>query len=283
MRETDEWTPGFKGILQETLRSNRWLRIGLIVLIGLWIVSGTRVITEKVVYRKHNLKEAMVIAKPGNTTGMVAFAARLEEPYLTEADQKNLIRYVAGKLGLTLISEPEVVTDGDLNGFFYRKKAKYADTGIKIIERPEMNQNPVYYLIVSLSLYEDDGDGIVYYKKRLDEIAEELELSEKHCSMQLVGRFRQGMTLAAKNRLADRILKKLGCEIVCENREESLYTIYAYTNGMDEYIVSAGERINVQLAMYYDEIKDETILCVASPVISSEVVQTEMIDRETKE
>jgi len=39
---------------------------------------------------------------------------------------------------------------------------------------------------------------------------------------------------------------------------------------MDEYIVSGNDRINVQLAMYYDEIKDETVLCVASPVITGE-------------
>lgn len=282
MREVKEWNPDFGGVVKETLRRNRWLRIGLIVLIGLWIVCGTRVITEHIIYRKHNLKEAMAVAKPGSTSGSVAFAARLEEPYLTQADQKKLIYYVAEKLGLTVTSEPEPVTDGYQEGFFFRKTAKHADTSIKVIERAENNQKPVYYLIVSLTLYADDGDGVVYYRTCFNEIAKELDVSEEHCSMQLVGRFGQGMTLAAKNRLSDRILKKLGCEIVCENREESLYTIYAYTNGINEYIVSAGERINVQLAMYYDEIKDETVLCVASPVISSQAVQTEQ-EQETKE
>jgi len=39
---------------------------------------------------------------------------------------------------------------------------------------------------------------------------------------------------------------------------------------MNEYIVSGNDRINVQLAMYYDEINDETVLCVASPLIAGE-------------
>ena len=93
---------------------------------------------------------------------------------------------------------------------------------------------------------------------------------QKQVSVQVIGKFPHDMTIAARNRLTDRIMKKLGCKIVCENREKSLYTIYAYTRGMEEYIISGDDRINVQLAMYYDEIKDETVLCVASPLITGE-------------
>ena len=274
MQETDKWSPRFVDVIKETLCRSRKLRICLILLIGLWIATGTRVVTEKLIYRERDLKEAMAVAKPGSTTGTVSFAARLKETYLTEQDQKDLIRYVAGELGLALTGEPERVTDTEKDGFFYRKIAKCADTGIKVIGRTEGEGKKVYYLIVSLVLYEDDGDGIVHYRKRMTEIAQELTVSEGQTSIQLTGRFPHDMTLAAKNRMADRILKKLGCEIVCENREESLYTIYAYTNGMNEYVLSAGDRINVQLAMYYDEIQDETVLCVASPVITAEVVPT---------
>lgn len=269
MQERETIRPGCIAVIKETLRMNRKLRIGLVLLIGLWIVTGTRMITEKIIYRKHNLKEAMAVAKPGSTEGTVTFTAKLEKEYLTQEDQKSLIRYVAENLGLVLTEEPEPLQDKE--GFVYRKSAKYADSIIKVIRRPETETN-VYYLMVSIVLYDDDGDGVTYYRNRMTEIAKELELSQEQTAIQLLGRFRRGMTLAARDRLSDRILNKLGCEIVCENREESLYTIYAYTNGMDEYIVSAGERINVQLAMYYDEIKDETVLCVASPVISAEMV-----------
>ncbi len=274
MREKWEWKPDFVRMITTRLKQRPALRIALICLVGLWIIAGTRYVTEKIIYRERNLKEAFAIVSPGSTTGTVALTARLPESYLTEEDQKQLICFVADRIGLTVDTEPESVAEDSKTGFYYRKKAKRADTAIKILGVRDVTGDKRYYLFVGLNLAEDKGDGIAYFRKKVGELATELELLEVQCSVQLSGRFPQDMTLAARNHLTDRILSKLGCEVVCENREEELYTVYAYTKGMDEYIVSGNDRINVQLAMYYDEIKKETVLCVASPVITAEIMGT---------
>lgn len=256
--------------VQEMLRRDPRLRFFLISLLGLWIVAGTRFVTERVIYRERNLKEAVAAVSPGNTTGTVSFAAKLKERFLTEADQKKLLRFAADEIGLTVTSDPEVFVENDRTGFVYRKKAKNADTCIKIIAVPEKEEKAAYYLIVTLHLFQDDGDGAMYYRSLIDGMARELGVSQEQVSVQICGRFPHGMTTDARNRLTDRVLDKLGCEIVCENRDESLYTVYGYTKGMKEYVCSGKDRINVQLAIYYDEVKDETVLCVASPVITGE-------------
>ena len=58
MQEREAVRPGCIAVIKETLRMNRKLRVYLVLLVGLWIVTGTRMITEKIVYRRHNLKEA---------------------------------------------------------------------------------------------------------------------------------------------------------------------------------------------------------------------------------
>ena len=275
MREKDVLKAGVFRYIGEILRCNRKLQIVTVLLAGLWIALGTKVITENLLYRERNLKEAMAVARPGSMNSTVSFAAKLKDAYLTEADQKEIICFVAGKLGLILNGEPEPFTDENRSGFFYRKVAKNAETCIKLVGTKEKDVSKAYYLIISLTLFDDGGDSIMYYRGLIAEIADELAVSEEQTSVQLTGRFFHDMTPVARNRLTDRILKKLGCEVVCENREEPFYTVYAYTKGMDEYILSGEDRINVQLAIYYDEIKDETVLCVASPVITGEVVNGE--------
>lgn len=274
MREKQEWKPDFVRMITKRLEQRPVLRMALIGLVGLWIIAGTRYVTEMIIYRERNLKEAFAIVSPGNTTGTVALTARLPESYLTEKDQNQLIRFVADRIGLTVDTEPEPITEGKKSGFIYRKKAKYADTAIKILHVCEASGANRYYLLVSINLAEDKGDGVAYFREKIGELATELELLEVQCSIQLSGSFPQDMTLAARNHLTERILSKLGCEVVCENREAELYTVYAYTKGLDEYIVSGNDRINVQLAMYYDEINKETVLCVASPVITGEIMGT---------
>lgn len=274
MEEKREWKPDLVRVITTRLKQCPALRIAFVCLLGLWIIAGTRYVTEKVIYRERNLKEAFAVVSPGCTTGTVALAAKLPDAYLTEADQKQLIRFVAERIGLTVDTEPEPVEKNAQSGFCYRKEAKYADTSIKLLNVGDIQRGNMYYLLVRLSLTEDKGDGVAYFRKKIGELATELELLEVQCSIQLSGSFPQDMTLAARNHLTDRILSKLGCEVVCENREAELYTVYAYTKGLDEYIVSGNDRINVQLAMYYDEINKETVLCVASPVITGEIMGT---------
>jgi len=236
----------------------------------LWIVTGTKLVTERIIYRERNLKEAVAVVRPGSTSGKMLFAARLQDAYLTQEDQQRLLSLIAERIGLVVSSQPEIIREEGRSSFVYRKEAKYADSEIKVIRLKEKSGQTAYYVTVSLSLFDDDGAASMHYQQLMSELAKELGMSQQQASVQVIGKFPHDMTMAARNRLTDRIMKKLGCRIVCESRDESLYTVYAYTKGMDEYIVSGNDRINVQLAMYYDEIKDETVLCVASPVITGE-------------
>ena len=264
------WKPALLRFVKESLRNRPVLRLALIILVGLWIVTGTKLITEQILYRERNLCEAVAMVRPGSTAGKMLFAARLQEVYLTEDDQQRLLYLTADRLGLTVSAQPEVLREEGRSSLVYRKEAKYANSEIKLISLLEKSGQYAYYLTVALDLFDDDGEAAMHYQQLMSELAEELELSQKQISVQVIGRFPHDMTLAARDRLTDRIMKKLGCKIVCESREESLYTVYAYTKGMNEYVLSGNDRINVQLAMYYDEINDETVLCVASPLIAGE-------------
>ena len=57
-------------------------------------------------------------------------------------------------------------------------------------------------------------------------------------------------------------------KIAYENRKEDLFTVYAYSGLIEEYITVAGSKVNMQIAMSYDEKKDITFVYLATPFLN---------------
>lgn len=71
-----------------------------------------------------------------------------------------------------------------------------------------------------------------------------------------------------KNELADNILKRLDAQIVAENRDSDIFTIYAYSKGVGSYITIGDSKINMNIAIGYDEEQNRTEVYLSSPVNS---------------
>ena len=55
---------------------------------------------------------------------------------------------------------------------------------------------------------------------------------------------------------------------MAENRDNEMFTIYAYAKGAGSYITIGGSKINMNIAIGYDEEQDATKVYLASPVNS---------------
>ena len=102
MGEEKGWKPALLRFVKESLRNRPALRLALMILAGLWIVTGTKLITEQILYRERNLCEAVAMVRPGSTSGKMLFAAKLQDAYLTEADQQRLLALVAEETTLLI-------------------------------------------------------------------------------------------------------------------------------------------------------------------------------------
>ena len=68
-----------------------------------------------------------------------------------------------------------------------------------------------------------------------------------YVNMSLKGELNGAVNYYERNRLADELLDILDAKVVSENRENDLFTIYAYTGLVDEYVMSAGRKININI------------------------------------
>ncbi len=92
-------------------------------------------------------------------------------------------------------------------------------------------------------------------------------MEETGSSLNVIGSFDGKLTLAERNREADRLMKELNADIVSEHRTMELYTICAYTPDLIEKQIQNGKAVNVNIAMNYNEEKEKTYIYAAVPVI----------------
>jgi hypothetical protein len=65
------------------------------------------------------------------------------------------------------------------------------------------------------------------------------------------------------------ILQTMNASKVVEICENNIYTVYGYTKEEDSYMLQNGEKVNVQIVMYYDEEADETYIKIGIPMVNS--------------
>ncbi len=85
--------------------------------------------------------------------------------------------------------------------------------------------------------------------------------------MQFLGAYDGDLPLERWNKIANSMIKELGGKIIYENRDKELYTIYAYSSQLPEYVSVDRNKINIQVAMRYEQDSDRTVVYLATPLL----------------
>jgi hypothetical protein len=65
------------------------------------------------------------------------------------------------------------------------------------------------------------------------------------------------------------ILQTMNASKVAKICENDIYTVYGYSREEDSCMLQNGEKVNVQIVMYYDEEADQTYIKVGIPMVNS--------------
>ncbi len=246
------------------------LKMKLILLLCALLLIGTvtKTISDKVLYRQMDIVDAFAASEAGYVESKLQITADYGTAFLTEHDKQALINYLAGSLGVRIDGEIEYRETDAGQIYSYTKKAKQAATTLKAITLREDTSRT--YLYVELSIYQDDAYDVLNYRDIILETLEDMGVTQAETTLQLLGAYDGKLAMSEWNRLADGMIKKLSGKIVYENRDEDLYTIYAYSGLLAEYITVEKKRINMQVAVRYEEDTNRTVVYLASPIIRGE-------------
>lgn len=264
--------------------SNKRIRGLAYIIVLLWVAVGAQFIVNRFFVPEGNIMQAFVNTNSGLMESTLEITATYGSGYLTEEDKKSLIAYITTNLGIQVNSDIEVISEENRQEFVFKKQAKRAHTSIKLVslygedsteafvKSSDTKDNVNHYLVIRLTIYEDVSNDILIYEEKLRDLLKGLNINTKgiNTTLQFSGSFVGQLALDTKNKIADRMIKSLKGEVVFENRQDNLYTIYAYTGLLSEYITVDKNKINIQVAMTYEEDNDRTKIYLATPIISGD-------------
>ena len=250
------------------LNFTKW-RLLWILIVAAWLFVFLKLLAGALFEKNTSLVAAFSVTKPQAVSATVEITARCPGEGLTESEKLRLMNRVADAIGLTIDTEPQVTETEQRQEISFYKDALAADTEVKVISLliPQGTEAVTkHYLYASICL-DESLDTVLTYKKLLEEAMEELFCTEISVTLQLVGDYPGYLPVERRNEITEEILNALSAEVVYEYREADLYTIYAYTASLDNYITVEGKKINLHIAMSQNEDHYRTTLYLASPIL----------------
>ncbi len=246
-------------------------RMSIYVIGVLWIAVIMQFAVNYFLKPNSNLLEAFSNTNMEVSDYELEMVADYGSDYLNQEDKKNLVAYIGNQLNLQIDNISVMEKEENTSIVYFEKIGKNAETLIKVVSIEQDLENGAkatnHYLIVRLKLYQD-LESILDYRKLLEQVFTDLNISQIQTTMQLCSKYRGKLGLDEMNSLADSMINNLQGHIAYANRSEELFTIYAYSGLLDEYISSLGTKINIHIAMDYDEEQDSTIVYLGTPVIN---------------
>jgi hypothetical protein len=238
----------------------------------LWIAVISQLLVNRYLIDDDRIVDAFTKTQSVLVDSNLYLVADMGTDYLSEEDEKNIVQYMASEIGLN--ADCKVQTED--SSITVSKRSDQADTTIKLIttkdnEAKKENETwtPRRYLTLNITIYKE-ADDILTYKKRAEGIVSKLNAIKYESQITFTGIYEGQLTLQERNAITDNFLSNMQANIVSENRSEDLFTVYAYTGLIDDSIKASGKKVNMNVAITYDEMKNETKLYVATPILNGD-------------
>lgn len=239
------------------------------VVIILWVLAGAQFVFQITAKDEKQIIEAFHDIDFSSSVCEIEAYGEYQKEYLTREEQKELLKRIASKLGIESGYQLEEKSKENGSEVFLYKKAKRAETTLKLmtaeVRATENFIESRQYLSIEILLYDSIDSGF-HYKDAVTEILKEEGISTKTV-LNLKGSYQGKLSLEKKNELTDQLLSKVEGKTVIENRTDELFTVYAYTSLIPEFIYHDKKKVNLTVAVTFDEITNETKLYLATPVL----------------
>lgn len=250
---------------------NKKVKSILYVTVILWIAVLSQLFVNHFFTDDSKLVDAFTKTNSAVMDSNLYLVADLGTNYMSEEDEKNLLQYMSSEIGLR--DECKIIREDDADTILTKRESDQVTTIIKLVRNREITKKNTYvvrrYLILDLTIKED-VNSILSYKKTAEKIVSKLDAKTYESQVTFTGTYDGKLSMEERNRISNRFIKDLQARIVIEQRGDELYTIYAYTGLINDYVKSEGNKINVNIAFTYDEKYNRTSVLVATPILNQD-------------
>lgn len=247
-------------------------RVTAYIAVVLWVAVATQMIVNRVFQEDVKITEAFVKTNTDEMQSSIEIAAEYRTGFFSDEDKRNLICELAAEIGLTIDKDISVWEEGTRSEYYFYKQAKKATSEIKIISVEQEEDEVIkmkHYIIVRLTISEGI-QSIDRYKVILEKAFDRLKAKDVQVTLKYEGNREGDLTSEQKHELAQLLVDELQGRIALEYDEGDIFTVYAYTGMLKEYVTSVENKINIQIAISYNELTNKTRIELATPIMEED-------------
>ena len=251
--------------------SHKKIQFTLYMVAVLWVAVITQIIVNRVFHEDFQITEAFIKTKSKEMQSSLEVIAQYKDELLSEEEKKDIIYQIADAIGLTIDGEIQTWSDGMISEYSFCKLAKQATSEIKVISREVVENDAIkikHYIIVRLTIFKSIA-SVDKYQDLIEKTLDKIGVVESQSTLQFEGNYDGALSMQEKNEIVTMLVNELQGEVAVEYDEGDLYTVYAYTGMIGEYVEASNSKMNIQIAITYNELTDKTKVYLATPLLNN--------------
>jgi hypothetical protein len=235
----------------------------------LWLITAANVLWGKGsgVSGQDRIISAFSSTTYADMTASITSYGKYGNVELTDTAKKIILEKIAEQIGINRYH----ITDSTDDNNSVKTLSQSSSNGDVICKFVTMsnaaegqNVSCAQYIYIGITL-KNSIDSAFTYEKIVKNVMKDMEI-DTSVTVNLKGQLTGKLDNNIKDMITDQILSKIDAKIVSQNKTDDLYTIYAYDNDIKDYIVVGSNKVNVNLAMSYDELKNITYVYFSTPI-----------------
>ena len=115
---------------------------------------------------------------------------------------------------------------------------------------------------------EDSLESAFYYEDQVSLLMNRYAQNPQ-TFIRVQGNYAGQLSIEEKDVIVMELLDSLNADIVAEHRQDT-YVVYAYTSKIDGYKEVGKDKVNLTIAVSYDESQDSTQMILATPLLNED-------------
>lgn len=248
---------------------NKRTKIYVIVLIWAAVIAQFFV-NGSINREKHMVEEALSNGAYSVSNGSARAYGFYSNERLDANTKEAMAKAIAKKLGVKSGYSFSHKYDGLNETTTLTKEGEYGDTIIKIISLvsvdPAGNYQYENYILTELTLYGGSAKETYTYKKYLLNLYERLGISPV-TNIYICNEHKGKLTDEEIDEEIDDFLDTMDANPVETIKLDGVICVYGYSHNIDSYVYQNGNKVNVNIAISYDEDTDVTLIHQAVPFV----------------
>lgn len=248
----------------------------IIILSSIWLVAFVSLVYSWLndVSNKTDIVTAFATEDYLATNGVVEVYADYGNKYLSEDDKGKIITRLAEAIGIKdgieLQSKREEQDGKYTSTTSFSTSTNYSDTDIRIVTIESENTGDMMYLeqyiLMEVSI-DDSIESVVYYHDKIENMLEDMKIAAD-VSLSLKGCVQGTLSNSKKNQICDKLIEDLNGTLVIGGENDSIYTVYAYSDDIEGYVINGSVKSNINIMITYDKNQDISWIQVGTPILN---------------